>query len=109
MMHRMVGRDRGGAAWAASGLWLSTVAVGLAGAALTVVAWGDLDPADSYTNFGGAVAAMVYATLGALVVRRVGNRVGWIMLAEGLGFAFLSAASAYAVVGIASTEIVAGG
>src|SRR5207244_8061000 len=76
--------------------------VWLAGVALTVGAWADLEPADSYTNFGGAVAAIVYATLGALVVRRAGNRVGWIMLLEGLGFAIVCAASGYAIVGITS-------
>lgn len=43
---------------------------------------------------------MVYATLGALIVRRARNVVGWILLAEGLAFTVISAAGAYGVSGI---------
>jgi signal transduction histidine kinase len=35
-----------------------------------------------------------------LIVRRVGNRIGWMLLGEGLGLTILSLTSAYAVVGI---------
>jgi hypothetical protein len=38
--------------------------------------------------------------LGALIVRRTGNLVGWLMLAEGAGNAFMAAGSAYAVSGM---------
>jgi two-component system, NarL family, sensor kinase len=42
----------------------------------------------------------VYATLGAMIVRRVGNRIGWMLVGEGLGLAIMCLTSAYAVVGI---------
>ncbi len=74
----------------------------LAGAALTVVAWDDLVPSDALSNLGGAVAAVAYATLGALIVRRAGSVIGWLMLGEGAGMAFLAFGSAYAVTGIAT-------
>src|SRR5207249_2600978 len=38
--------------------------------------------------------------LGALIVRRVHNLIGWILLGEGFGLAFLSFASAYSVIGM---------
>jgi hypothetical protein len=43
-----------------------------------------------------------FATLGALIVRRAGNVIGWIMLAAGAAQAFLTIASAYAVIGLAT-------
>jgi signal transduction histidine kinase len=81
-------------------LWVATAIVGIAGAVLTVIVWGDLAPADSYTTFGAAVAGIVYATLGALVVRRVSNRIGWILLLEGLGMALMCLTSSYAILGV---------
>jgi hypothetical protein len=43
-----------------------------------------------------------YATLGALILRRAGNRIGWIMLGAGAAQAFLTLASIYAVIGVAT-------
>jgi signal transduction histidine kinase len=74
--------------------------VGLAGAVLTVVTWRDLDPADSYTTLITPIAALVYATLGVLVVRRAQNRIGWVLLGEGLGLAILVLTSIYAILGV---------
>jgi signal transduction histidine kinase len=74
--------------------------VGLAGAVLTVVVWSDLAPADSYTSLITPLAALVYATLGVLVVRRARNRIGWVLLGEGLGLAILILTSVYAVLGV---------
>ena len=48
------------------------------------------------------MAAVAYATLGVLIIRRAANLIGWIMLAEGLAIAFLALASAYAVAGVAA-------
>ena len=93
-------RAPGGTLRAASGLWASTALVGAVGAVLTVVAWQDLVPGDAYPNLGGTVAGLVYATLGAIIVRRVGNRIGWMLLGEGLALAVMCLTSAYAVVGI---------
>ena len=80
--------------------WLSITVLSLAGAVLTVLAWGDLKTQDAVSNLGTAPAAVLYATLGALVVRRAGNLIGWLLLGEGAGLAIMSLASAYAVLGI---------
>ncbi|MDQ3053701.1 MAG: hypothetical protein M3R66_07715 [Actinomycetota bacterium] len=91
-------RERPGRAlW---GLWICTAVVGVTGAALTLVAWNDLKPVDAYPNLVGSVAGLVYATLGAMIVRRVGNRVGWLLVGVGLAFAVICLTSAYAVVGV---------
>jgi signal transduction histidine kinase len=55
---------------------------------------------DTISNFATAPAAVLYATLGALVVRRVGNVIGWLVLGVGAGTAVMGSASAYAVLGI---------
>ena len=83
-------------------LFASVVALGLAGTILTVVAWVDLKPEDAYPNLLSAFAGVVYALIGALIVRRARNTVGWALLGVGVGLAVLSFTSAYAVVGIAS-------
>jgi signal transduction histidine kinase len=85
-----------------TGLWAATVLVALIGVALTLIAWDDLVLADSLANIGCAIAGVVYAMLGALIVRRVRNFIGWLLQGVGLGLAILSLASAYAVVGIAN-------
>jgi signal transduction histidine kinase len=74
----------------------------MAGAALTLVARGDLARGDLASNLALSVAVTAYATLGALIVRRAGNIIGWIMLAAGAAQAFLVVASTYAVLGIAT-------
>ncbi len=51
-------------------------------------------------NLGAAVGGIAYATLGALILRRAGNRVGWFMLAEGASLALLAAGSAYGIAGL---------
>jgi signal transduction histidine kinase len=81
-------------------LWASVTALSLAGAVLTVLAWGDLKTQDAVSNLSGVPAAVLYATLGALVVRRAGNVIGWMLIGIGAGLAIMSLASAYAVLGI---------
>ena len=83
-------------------MWAATLLAALAELALTVVAWDDLKPSDGITSLYGPVAAVAYATLGALIVRRAGNLIGWIMLGAGAAQAFLAIASAYAVIGVAT-------
>jgi hypothetical protein len=68
--------------------------------AMTVVARGDLATGDLASNLLLTVAVVAYATLGAIIVRRAGNVIGWIMLGEGAGLAFLVLASMYAVIGV---------
>ena len=45
-------------------------------------------------------SAVLYATLGALIVRRAGNTIGWYLLIAGIADALVALASAYAVLGI---------
>jgi signal transduction histidine kinase len=83
-------------------LWAVTLLAALAGLALTVVTWDDLKLSDGITILYDPVAAVAYATLGVLIIRRAANLIGWIMLAEGIGIAFLGLTSLYAVAGVAT-------
>ena len=83
-------------------LWAVIVLAAIAGAALTLVAGGNLAKGDLASNLALSVSVAAFATLGALIVRRVGNRIGWIMLAEAAAQAFLAIASVYAVIGLAT-------
>jgi signal transduction histidine kinase len=85
-----------------AGLWAVTLLAALAGLALTLIAWGDLKVSNGISNLNNVVAAVAYATLGVLIIRRAANLVGWIMLAVGAGIAFFVLASAYAVTGVAA-------
>ena len=89
--------DRGSTA-----LLVATALIAVAGVALTLVAWGDLRSTDSLPNIGSAIAGALYAALGALIVRRARNVIGWLLGGVGLGLAFLSLASAYSAIGIAT-------
>jgi signal transduction histidine kinase len=80
--------------------WLTITALALAGAVLTVSAWSRLVTGEAVSNLGGTISAVVYATLGALIVRRAGNFIGWILLGLGALSAIMSLASAYAVLGL---------
>jgi hypothetical protein len=51
-------------------------------------------------NLTQAPSPVLYATLGALVVRRAGNVIGWFLLGIGAGLAVQTSASTYAVLGI---------
>jgi signal transduction histidine kinase len=81
-------------------VWASVTALSLAGAVLTVLAWSDLVTKDAVSQLSSAPAAVLYATLGALIVRRAGNVIGWMLLGIGAGLAIMPLASAYAVLGI---------
>ncbi len=84
----------------AAGLaWVLVVALAVAGIAGNVLAWRYLATSDAIANAGAAPAAILYATLGALIVRRAGNVVGWFLLSGGMATAVVSLASAYAVIG----------
>ena len=80
--------------------WVATVLVSLAGIVLTVLGWSHLATSDRVSNLGGSAAAIAYAALGALIVRRTGNLIGWFMLAEGAATAVMTAGSGYAIVGL---------
>ena len=81
-------------------LWAVTLLTSLAAVALTLIAWDDLKVSDGISNLNNVVAAVAYATLGVLIIRRAANLIGWIMLAVGAGLAFVVLASAYAVTGV---------
>jgi hypothetical protein len=83
-------------------LWTCTAVAAIAAAVVTLVVWGDLETTDAYANLGTSVAVVVYASLGAVIVRRVGNRIGWLLLGVGLVMALIALTSAYAVLGIAT-------
>ena len=89
-----------GARRATAVAWLLITVLSLAGAVLTVLAWGDLKTQDAVSNLSAVPSAVLYATLGALIVRRAGNIIGWILIGIGAGLAIMSLASAYAVLGI---------
>ena len=83
-------------------LWAVTVLAALAAAALTLVAADELAHGDLASNLALSVSVAAYATLGALIVRRAGHAIGWLMLAAGAAQAFLTLASIYAVIGVAT-------
>ena len=78
----------------------ATVLVALAGLVLTGLEWGSLATSDAASNVGAEAGAIAYAALGALIVRRAGNLVGWFMLGEGAANAVMTTGSAYAIFGV---------
>ena len=81
-------------------LWVVTVAFGIAGAVLTLVVWRSLDPRDGFPNLFSGLSGVLYATLGAVIVRRARNPIGWILQGIALGLVLLSFAGAYSVAGL---------
>ena len=78
----------------------ATALVVLAGLVLTGLEWDSLATSDAIFGVGAEAGAIAYAALGALIVRRAGNLVGWFMLAEGAFTAVMIAGSAYGVFGV---------
>jgi signal transduction histidine kinase len=80
--------------------WWLTAALGVAGLVLAVLARGDLSKGDFIGGLGSPVAGVYYAALGVLIVRRAGNRIGWLMLGAGALVAADSVVGVYGVIGI---------
>jgi signal transduction histidine kinase len=80
---------------------LVIAAAGLGSCALVLIAliWGHLHPNDSFPNVVTALSGIVYAAIGALIVRRARNPIGWILQGVGLGLTVLSLSGAYSVAG----------
>jgi signal transduction histidine kinase len=78
----------------------ATVLLSLADAVLTGLGWSHMAASDAVGNAEAAASAIAYATLGALIVHRAGNLIGWLMLTEGAAYAVMASGSAYAVVGL---------
>jgi hypothetical protein len=85
-----------------TGLWAMVLLAAAAVAATTIVARSDLGPGDLSSNVGLVASVAAYATLGALIIRRAGNAMGWVMLGGAAALAFLALASNYAVLGVAT-------
>ena len=85
--------------WALS-LWAAVALIAVGNAVLTVLAWGELKSTDSYTNLFGSVASLLYVSLGVIVVLRVANRIGWLLIALALTFSTMCLTSAYAVLAV---------
>jgi len=77
-----------------------TMLVMLASLALTALSWRHLAVSDQVSQVWDTAGVVAYAVLGALIVRRAGNLVGWFMLAEGAATAVMTAGSSYAVAGL---------
>jgi hypothetical protein len=92
------GEDRTQAARLALALLIAVVVMAITGTILGLQSWSSLEPADSLPI--GPVGAVVYASLGTVVIRRVPNRIGWLLLAEGALQAVILVMSAYAMFGI---------
>ena len=80
------------------------VVAAVLGVCALVLAWlvrHHMDPNDALPNAVSGVSGIVYAALGALIVRRARNVIGWILVGVGLGLTVLSLGGAYSVAGIA--------
>jgi hypothetical protein len=72
----------------------------MAGLALTFLAAAAFKGDDLVFNLAAFSSAVAYAGLGALVVRRSGSLIGWLMLAEGAGLALVTLTSTYCLLGL---------
>jgi signal transduction histidine kinase len=81
-------------------LWTGSVLIAVAGAVLTAAAWGEFKASDAISQVGNSVSTAAYATLGALIVRRVRNPIGWLLLAAGCCVGLMGDFSDYAVLGV---------
>ncbi len=61
-------------------LWAGLVLIAVAGAVLTALTWTDCKANDALSEANASVSTVAYATLGALIVRRVRNPIGWLWL-----------------------------
>jgi uncharacterized membrane protein YiaA len=80
----------------------AVVLAAVAGLALTFLARDDFKGSDLAADPAILAAAVAYAALGALVVRRAGNLIGWLMLALGAELVVMTLASTYSLLGIAT-------
>jgi len=81
-------------------LWAGSVLIAVAGAVLTGLTWSGFKGDDAISQAGFSVSTGAYATLGALIVRRVRNPIGWLLLAVGVSLGLMGLLNAYAMLGI---------
>jgi signal transduction histidine kinase len=82
------------------GAWAAAAVIAAAGIVLTIVSWGDWKANDAVSSVGSSVSGIFYATVGAVIVRRTRNRVGWMLMGAGISTGLLTLLSSYAVIGI---------
>ncbi|HKR68263.1 MAG TPA: sensor histidine kinase [Streptosporangiaceae bacterium] len=85
---------------AATTAWAVTVVLAAVAGLLTILAWNDLVTGDAISVACGVASAVLYSSLGALIVRRAGNVIGWYLLVAGIACAVVQLNSMYAVLGI---------
>ena len=83
-----------------NGVWAGSVLIAVAGAVLTGVTWDDFQANDALSELGSCVSTVAYATLGLVIVRRVRNPIGWLLLTAGVCIGLMGLFSAYAMLGI---------
>lgn len=81
---------------AALALLAATVVTAVVGLGLAIPAWSHLGAADANTLPLQPLAALVYATLGVTILRRVRNPIGWLLLLEGTTIGVQFVTSLYA-------------
>jgi signal transduction histidine kinase len=81
-------------------MWTGSVLIAVACTALTALTWSDYKANDAISQAGSSVSTVAYATLGALILRRVRNPIGWLLLTAGVSEGLMGLFSAYAVLGI---------
>jgi signal transduction histidine kinase len=77
-----------------------TVVSSLAALGLAIPAWSHLADADAPSMLGQPLGGVWFAALGALIVRRARNVIGWLMLGSGILLSLESAANGYAIYGV---------
>jgi signal transduction histidine kinase len=81
-------------------LWAGAVLIAVAGAILIAVTWSDFKANDAIFQALSSLSTVAYASLGALIVRRARNPIGWLLLTAGVSLGLMAIFSAYAVLGI---------
>ena len=81
-------------------LWAGSVLIAVAGAVLTGLTWSGFKAYDAISQAGFPVSTVAYATLGALIVRRVRNPIGWLLLTAGVSEGLMGVSNGYAMLGI---------
>jgi signal transduction histidine kinase len=82
------------------GLWAGSILIAVACAVLAGLAWTDFKASDAISQVGSSVSTVAYATLGALIIRRVRNPIGWLLLIVGVCLGLMSVFSCYAILGV---------
>src|SRR3954452_11084968 len=77
----------------------ATVVMSAVGLVFLVPAWRHLAPPDAYPTAAVPLAAIFFAVLGVLILRREQNAIGWLLLGDGATFALMFVTSMYAVAG----------